>query len=797
MPSYAVPERPMARRLGFRHGAMTALALLMTISPFMGDLARAQEGAPAYDDGGDQYAGDPPARVGRLARVQGTVSFHTADGTQWDPATPNYPLTSGNALWTEPGASATVDVSTTRLIMDGTTELDIDSLDDRDFTADLAQGQVYVRIRGLLPGERYSLRTPRGLVTLEGPGRYEVSAGDTDTPTRVTVLEGAAQLSGQGLSLRINGGQTGEITGDNPPNVNVRPAEHDPFLTAMLRTDRVGSSTPPPDVMAMPGADDLGEYGSWQATPDYGQVWYPQVEPDWAPYRDGHWAYVAPWGWTWIDDAPWGFAPFHYGRWVDIRGRWAWAPGGAVVVGGPPPPPVYAPALVAFFGAGVAIGVGIGGPHFDDRGHPPVGWCPLGWQEPYHPWYRASPRYVEYVNRPVVRNLTVVNNVTNITINNYANRRGASMMPADAMAAGRYGRYNGGARPWDERQLADARAVVGRPPLQPTAATAGVTPQVAQRLRLPDAGGGPARHPPSPGPRFEPRPEGATLRHLDLRGPDGIPGGGPQAGATRPDDPHPSGNGPQPDHPGGFRPTDRRPDEPGFHPGQPGLSRPEEGAAAWANRGPGGLPALRDHNRPPGPPPVRQTAQERPGPAPDQASSQGQQPGHPPQQPRQPDGRPGDAPRPQAQPGPGQQAGPERSQPGFPVPHGERRRPDLPNFEERRQPPGPQPQHGPPQPQARPSAAEAPRQPDRPQPQHEFRPPPRPENPQTRPQSPPEPRPHMEMAPRPEMQHMPPPQARPEAARPQAPQHPQPQGHPEPHPQPPGRSNDTSQPHRN
>ncbi|MEA1651777.1 DUF6600 domain-containing protein [Nitrospirillum sp. BR 11164] len=794
MPSYAVPERPVARRLGLRHGAMTALALLMTISPFMGDLARAQEGAPAYDDGGDQYAGDPPARVGRLARVQGTVSFHTADGTQWDPATPNYPLTSGNALWTEPGASATVDVSTTRLVMDGTTELDIDSLDDRDLTADLAQGQVYVRIRGLLPGERYSLRTPRGLVTLEGPGRYEVSAGDTDTPTRVTVLEGSAQLSGQGLSLRINGGQTGEITGDNPPNVNVRPAEHDPFLTAMLRTDRVGSSTPPPDVMAMPGADDLGEYGSWQATPDYGQVWYPQVESDWAPYRDGHWAYVAPWGWTWIDDAPWGFAPFHYGRWVDIHGRWAWAPGGAVVVGGPPPPPVYAPALVAFFGAGVAIGVSVGGPHYDDRGHPPVGWCPLSWQEPYHPWYRASPRYVEYVNRPVVRNLTVVNNVTNITINNYANRRGASMMPADAMVAGRYGRYNGGARPWDEHQFANARAVVGRPPVQPTVATAGVTPQVAQRLHLPDPPGGtPAPRPANPGPRFDPRAEGAGPRHLDLRGPDGAPARGPQAGAFRPGDLHPNGNrpngnrpngnGPAADHPGGFRPTDRRPDEPGFHPGQAGPDRPE--GAAWANRGPGGLPTLRDHNQPPGPPPVHQAAQERPGPA--QAPQSGMpQPGGPPQQPSHQEGGAGGTPHPaghppQGQPGPAQQSGPAQAGPDRPhgaatVPHGEGHRPDAPNFEERRQPQAPQP----------------PRQADHPQPQHEFHQPPRPQEPQMRPQSPPEPRPHMDLPPRPEPQRMPPPQARPEAPHSQPPQHPQPQQHQ----QGSGHPNDPGQPHR-
>ena len=43
---------------------------------------------------------DPPSRVGRLAQMNGTVSFHTSDETQWEAATLNYPITSGNSLWT-------------------------------------------------------------------------------------------------------------------------------------------------------------------------------------------------------------------------------------------------------------------------------------------------------------------------------------------------------------------------------------------------------------------------------------------------------------------------------------------------------------------------------------------------------------------------------------------------------------------------------------------------------------------------------------------------------------------------
>src|SRR6476646_5241113 len=65
------------------------------------------QGAPPPQPGvQDQQGGDPPERVGRLARVSGTVSFHTQDDDQWSPATANYPVYAGNAFWTEPNAQA-------------------------------------------------------------------------------------------------------------------------------------------------------------------------------------------------------------------------------------------------------------------------------------------------------------------------------------------------------------------------------------------------------------------------------------------------------------------------------------------------------------------------------------------------------------------------------------------------------------------------------------------------------------------------------------------------------------------
>jgi hypothetical protein len=184
------------------------------------------------------------------------------------------------------------------------------------------------------------------------------------------------------------------------------------------------------------GYEDLDEYGSWDESPEYGHVWYPrEIAADWAPYHDGHWAWIDPWGWTWIDDAPWGFTPFHYGRWAYVGSRWGWVPGPLDVE------PIYAPALVAFVGGGgFGVDISIGGP---------IGWFALGPRDVYFPGYRCGRDYFNRVNLGnayVTR--TVVNNYygdfargrVDFTRVRYANRdapRALAAMSGSSFVAGR------------------------------------------------------------------------------------------------------------------------------------------------------------------------------------------------------------------------------------------------------------------------------------------------------------------------------------------------------------------------
>jgi hypothetical protein len=435
----------------------------------------------------------PPLRVGRVARLQGTVSFHAAGAPQWLPATLNYPVTSQDGLWTQPSATAEIEVSDSQIDLNAETELDLGTLDSISVAATLAQGELFVDLREIAPGESWTVQTPRGTVLLGGDGRYGIAAGDTEHPTVVTVLAGAATVtvSQTGAGVQAGPGQAVVIEGTDSFTSRVAPAQPDGFLQAEAAASQPKPLPPgislPPVVARMPGCSQLANYGTWKPAPTYGAVWYPQVARDWVPYRDGHWAYVAPWGWTWVDAAPWGFAPFHYGRWARIDGAWAWVPGEYASGVQQVPQPVYAPALVTFVSpeggavgeaasAGFAAGTLVGGA---------VGWLPLGPREPYYPWFHARPDWVRDVNVGHVANPSMVVNIYNqnhyeAPPGGFANRGAGTLVPSAALVGSRP--IAGVGRPLPADALERFQPVMGHEPLRPGPQTAGLTPAVAARL---------------------------------------------------------------------------------------------------------------------------------------------------------------------------------------------------------------------------------------------------------------------------------------------------------------------------
>ena len=398
---------------------------------------------------------DPPNRVARVAYAQGNVSLEPAGTDAFGAVELNYPLSVGDRVYADLDAVTELQTSGLAARLGNGADLTITTLNDSVAQFALAQGSVRLATRNLdlvsLPDGSVvtpdvEIDTPNTTVQVRQTGQIRVDFYPQDSSTVVTVNYGSVEISGPGFdqmveqrqSLRISG--LGEVSLDY---VEILPADTlDDFNTS--REEQRQNSIAYREHYVDPemiGAGDLDQYGDWQPSPQFGPVWFPRnVGYGWTPYSVGHWANVAPWGYTWVDTEPWGFAPFHYGRWNNFGGRWGWVPGPPPSVfrgpgwNGPPPRPVYSPALVAFVGGGgfsLSLSIGGGG------GGGVTAWFPLGPSEPYVPWYHTSPAYVNRVNVTNVYNTnvtevhntyinrtTTVYNVTNVT---YVNRTTATV----------------------------------------------------------------------------------------------------------------------------------------------------------------------------------------------------------------------------------------------------------------------------------------------------------------------------------------------------------------------------------
>jgi hypothetical protein len=427
-----------------------------------------------------QGSNDPSARAARISYVSGNVSFQPSGDAGWSLATLNYPMTTGDRLFADQGGRAELQVGPVAVRLADASDLTVTYLSDQLVQLGLAQGTVRVSVYQLSPGDTVEVDTPYGALTLLAPGDYRIDAPAGDAAMLVTVERGSLEWAAGGVAQTVEDGQAIRVSGMDPIQVaSAAPAPADGFEQwAAQRDGRLASSQSAQYVSRdIPGYDDLDDAGTWQQEADYGPVWYPAgMSSDWAPYRNGSWVWVEPWGWTWVEQEPWGYAPFHYGRWVNVNARWGWLPGPIAVRS------YYAPALVVF----------VNGSSFGMQA-----WFPLGPGETYYPSYRHDDDYFRRVNVTNMRNVSSVTVNVNVNAINYRNRERATT--AVATADFQSGQHVRGTMPGRD-------ADVARAPIQPR-------PAGAPSGRA-AAGGPPAPRPPevarpvfvtTPSPRAAPR----------------------------------------------------------------------------------------------------------------------------------------------------------------------------------------------------------------------------------------------------------------------------------------------------
>ena len=282
--------RIQARELGAYTKMKTWRQGLLLLLPFL--LA----GLFATTALGDE--GDPPARVARLSVAQGKVSFQPSGETTWSEASVNRPVTTGDRLYTDPGASAELEVGSFAVRLSGSTDVTLANLNDQIMQLGVGQGSMRVTVYQMPPNNSVEVDTPNGALMLQSPGSYRVDTAADGNSTQVTVNAGSLQITAGDLSKDLQSGQavtlrgTGPVTAEDaslPP-----PDDFDKWCAG--RDRRVENSPSVKSVgQSVPGDEDLDNHGVWTEKPDYGTVWVPaNVPPGWAPYRYGHWVFIEP-----------------------------------------------------------------------------------------------------------------------------------------------------------------------------------------------------------------------------------------------------------------------------------------------------------------------------------------------------------------------------------------------------------------------------------------------------------------------------------------------------------------------
>ena len=353
-------------------------------------------------------AQDPPSRVARISFINGTVSLQPGGTGEWGAAAMNRPVTIGDKIWVDQNSQAELQAGEASFHLGGMTALSFLNLDQNITQVRLAEGKLNFRVREIRQGDTYEVDTPNLAFNVREAGAFRIDVSENGDFTRVTVIRGQGEIASAGQTYTLQAGQRADVTGtDNNVKVETGTAQEPDDLDRwsqqrdLKEDDSASAKYVSREVV---GYSDLDDYGTWREEPNYGSVWVPNsVSAGWAPYSSGYWNWVGPWGWTWVDYSPWGFAPFHYGRWNYFGSYWGWCPG-----------PIYArsyygPAFVGFVGGfGFGVGFGWGGGY---------GWFPLGWGEPYHPWYHCGSNYWRNVNM----NNTYIHNANTINVNNSRN----------------------------------------------------------------------------------------------------------------------------------------------------------------------------------------------------------------------------------------------------------------------------------------------------------------------------------------------------------------------------------------
>lgn len=250
--------------------------------------------------------------VARVSILNGDVSVRRNDSGEYVAAAVNAPVVAGDSLATGPSGRIELQFNSANLLRIGhDSEMRLTEFIPNRIGMEIARGTVTYRVLRN-SGAQVEISTPTVSVRPAGLGAVRVTVLE-DGLTLITARSGQAEIYTPRGVETLPTGQTMIARGSasDPEFQITAPISRDEWDDWSDSRDRaLESSRGYQYVNAdVAGVAELDSYGQWVNDPNYGEVWNPRVEADWAPYRNGRWVSVDYYGWSWLGDEPWAGRP--------------------------------------------------------------------------------------------------------------------------------------------------------------------------------------------------------------------------------------------------------------------------------------------------------------------------------------------------------------------------------------------------------------------------------------------------------------------------------------------------------
>jgi hypothetical protein len=249
----------------------------------------------------------PPAELGTLAATQPTptialpagpraaivelinqVEAHPLPDGDWQLASVAMTIYTGGEVWAKESATARIQLDESMIRVAPNTIFTLKPATDQTVTLDLAQGQVWLNVEGLAPGETLEVQTPDAVAAVRGT-RFSVrvlSEGGTIVSTR----EGAVAVTAAGSTVLVEAGtQSTVLPGSIPgepaplsiPELGLWGMATDPHLSVAFPAVRELVSLTGPGIILDP---------AWSPDNQLAFQLYDPAQPD----KSSHWETLDP-----------------------------------------------------------------------------------------------------------------------------------------------------------------------------------------------------------------------------------------------------------------------------------------------------------------------------------------------------------------------------------------------------------------------------------------------------------------------------------------------------------------------